>query len=311
MTKYFIEELEFKERIENYPPFDFLLLYGIRGLHEDPLLPRRNSSFYYRLGILMPVAFYKCMEKQLRIDFEKKLGFSVPDNIYLNYPRPMSFKEEELGLVEGTISYINQEIFTDNSIFGVVIAWKSKSGRIYKFTDEDIDCNDIEIWFHEIEVKKIYKELKPLKNRKDKSTDAEDFEIEAIEDWIIKMEIEDAFNKPNYKIEIPNELLKGLDFELQISRLDVNQTIELFFKKGMEKKIDDIIKKVDRHIAAFNSKSARKGCKYGVVHNWKTNTILPLQVNYNLDMGSAGVKFMKGLLTFLSELQCLEKVHML
>ena len=268
---FFIKELDSKQAWENRSPSSIFSSHGIRDMSEDPLLPLRQCVYYTDYGILMPVAFLLCMEKQLRIDFEKKTGIKVNKQMCL-YALNKFYSIDRLGLEYGETSYMNQSLDLNIYSLQVLIAWKSKSGRIYQLTDDDIDCDDIEIWFHKINVAEVYETLYP-------------------------------------KMEMPFKL-KGLTYELQVVRMDVNQTLQLHFKEGMEEDVEGIVKKIDTHIANLNSKSEKNDRKDGVVHNWDTRTITPLQVEYEIDMGSAGVKFIKGLLKFLSGFNSIEKVVM-
>jgi len=268
---FFINELDSKRAKENESPDSLFSCYGIRDLSEDPFLPLRKCVYYTDYGILMPVAFLLCMEKQLRIDFEKKTDIKVNKQMCLYAPNKI-YSIDRLGLEYGETSYMNQCLVLFIYSLQVVIAWKSKSGRIYQLTDDDIDFNDIEIWFHKIDVAEVYDTLYP-------------------------------------KMEMPFKL-KGLTYELQVLRMDITQTLLLYFKEGVENEVEGIIKKVDIHIANFNSKSKKNDRKDGVVHNWDTHTITPLQVEYEIDMGSAGLKFIKGLLKFLSGFNSFEKVVM-
>jgi len=236
----------------------------------DPFYFRKESFFYRNFDILLPVSFLRCAEKKLTVDFEKKTGIKVNKKVGLSTPDVINTLGNGLGLISSEVSYMNQCLSVGLGITNVIIAWKSKSGRIYQLTDLDIDCDDIEMWFHYINVADVYERLNP-------------------------------------KLEVPFKM-KNLNFELEILRMDINLSMMLYFKPSFEEETKNLEIKIDNYIGNFNEQSEKNDRKDGVVHNWKTNYITPLSIEYEIDMGSASFKFFKGLLKYFSSLNCFEKV---
>jgi hypothetical protein len=150
------------------------------------------------------------------------------------------------------------------------VLWKSKSGRIYDIVDTDIDCDDIEFWFDKLDPLLCQKQM-----------------------------------FPNEKLPFK---LKNLTYELTVTRLNMDMTIEMTLHKGAPAKENEMITQVDNFIDGYNKKSEEKDRVNGVVHNWKRE-IKDEKLIYEIDTGSTGSHFLKQLLQFLSKLNYFEKVE--
>jgi len=244
MNKHFITELSFKD-IE--PTFDkYLKLYGRKT----------------------PYKFLICIEPKLLEDFRIKTGISSPKRVWLSCPLDIWGLQFE----KGEVSAMNQSLTVggngDTTVVRVI--WKSKSGTVYDIFKDNIPCDDIEVWFENLDVDFVYKYLFP--------------------------------NDP-----LPFKI-KDISFQLEYIALNVNVNVHLFFKPNIKNEIINSIQKIDHYIIVFNSKSEKRNRKEGIIHNWDSTLKEPLHVIYEIDLGSAGINFIKKLLKFLSELNAFEKV---
>lgn len=234
----------------------------------DPDYRYKTGRYYTFFKIPTPVAFLKCAEGPLRKDFETRTGIKVKKGITVNCP--MDFTG--LGLEKGPVSYMNQGLIVgDGKYKPVKIAWKSKSGRIYDITDTDIDCDDLECWFEELDVNFVYQALYP-------------------------------------GAQLPFKL-KDPGYALVVRRLGIDIEISLFLKPECAAETSGLIEKIIDHIGAFNAASEKKGRKDGVVHHWNVELAEPLLIQCRIDMGSAGFKFFRKLLEYFSQLGCFTKVQ--
>jgi hypothetical protein len=200
----------------------YLFLYDSRA-------PEIYLNRYKRESIKISLNFLICADTQLRISFEKITAIKVNKHICFSLPDSNEF-EYKMGLT----SEFTQSLFINYQyIFGVKIKWKSKSGRIYKFEDADIDCEDVEFWFEGLDATLVHKYLYP-------------------------------------KVTLPFKLT-DLTYNLVVTRINMECNLEMVLKKNLEHNL--ISKQIDDFIADFNNKSEKKDRKDGVVHNWKREFI--------------------------------------
>lgn len=191
----------------------------------DPRITEVYLNRYNREGIKISIEFLKCADKQLRISFEKLTAIKINKHICVNPPWSVTFNYQS-----DVVSQFSQNIFVNHeTILGVLIKWKSKSGRIYKLEDTDIDCDDAEFWFENLDATLVYKYLYP-------------------------------------KVSLPFKL-KNLTYELIVTRINMDCTLEMALKEDVA--TVNIKKQIDDFIADFNEKSEKKDRKDGVIHNWK------------------------------------------
>lgn len=172
----------------------------------------------------------------------------------------------------GKISSLGLNIYVNHNWNPVTVVWTSKSGRIYDVNDTDIDCSDIEFGFEGLDPLLYHQQLYP-------------------------------------KAELPFKL-KDLSYEMVVTRLNMECTVEMQLKIEEIGNVRAILDKTDKFIDNFNTLSEKKDRKDGVVHNWKRrieeNTLI-----YEIDTGFSGPVFIKKLLLFLSKLNAFEKVEIL
>ena len=233
-------------------------------LFYDPAFVVNHAN--RNLELDFSLEFATCMDNQLTIYFISKTGINPGKEVAAILPLINDLFEFE----EGAISKFNAKIYINHNTNPIYVYWKSKSDRIYKTDDRDVDCNDIEFWFEGLDPLLYHKQLYP------KTT-------------------------LSFKI-------KDLSYELIINRLNINGEILLVVNEENTNVISSINGQVTTWINDFNSKSMKMDRKYGVVHNFKTVTD-ENKITISIDFGSAGVIFLKKLLQFLSKLNVLTKVE--
>ncbi len=161
--------------------------------------------------------------------------------------------------------------FSINGSFNpITICWKSKTGRIYETSDEDIDCNDIEFWFEDLDVAKVHELLHP-------------------------------------KQTIPLAL-KNLNFKLELNNLNTNLELVAFLKSEFSDQIVDIANKTCDFVNEYNKVSERSSNEErGFVHYIKFD-VEDSCIKFLIDSGSAGMPFLKQLLRTFSKWNAFEKV---
>ncbi len=168
-------------------------------------------------------------------------------------------------------SFLECTIGINNSYQIAKICWKSKTGRIYETFDEDIDCNDIEFWFEDLDVAKVHELLYP------------------------KQTIPLALRNLNYKLELIN--------------LNTNLEVVAFLKSEFSDQIVDIANKTCDFVNKYNKASERSSNEErGFVHYIKYE-MEDSRIKFVIDSGSAGLPFLKQLLRTFSRWNVFEKVR--
>ena len=198
--------------------------------------------------------------------------FEQRTGLKINKHISYSLSGELLNRKRDKISSLGLHIYVNHNWNPVTILWKSKSGRIYDVNDVDIDCADIEFWFEDLDPILYHKQLYP-------------------------------------KAELPFKL-QNLSYELVVTRLNMECTVEMELKTEDLSNAQAIVDKTDKFIDNFNTTSEKKDRKDGVVHNW-TRRIEENKLIYEIDTGFSGPVFIKKLLQFLSKLNAFEKVEIL
>lgn len=184
----------------------------------------------------------------------------------------ISWPSELIFFVEiGEISKVAFSIYANHNWNDVTVLWKSKSGRIYQLADIHIDCNDIEFWFEELDVALIHRQMYP-------------------------------------NVKLPFKL-KDLSYELIVTRINMDCTIEMQLKEEYLNDAQNIIIRIDSFIAGFNEKSEKKDRVHGVIHHWKPK-IENDKIIYDIDLGSSGPYFFKKFLPHLSTLNYFTRVEL-
>lgn len=146
--------------------------------------------------------------------------------------------------------------------------WKSKTGKIIKITDEDFDEEDLECWIEG---------LKP------------------------KLYWEQAYSK---KADHPF-IIKNLPYELDVVDYGIEMSVAIYLNNADNAK--SLATAVGDLIDNYNNKSLLKDREDGIVHN-ASYDIQDSIINYRIDLGSAGLGFIKKVLRLLTKYKEVEKV---
>lgn len=254
------------------------IVFWFENLDEEKIQQRINpiwTLFFYHdmyqndfkrfLNIKISEEFITCLDKQLTNLFELKTGIKINRHISVAIS---GIKPDYFNYKKGPISQYSHNFYFNHNWEKLTIKWKSRTSRIYEFHDTDIDCDDIEFWFDNLDVALVHKYLYP-------------------------------------KVSLPFKL-KDLTYELVVTRINMDCSIEMHLKEGIESEIS--IKQIDNFIADFNEKSEKKDRKDGVVHNWKREFVDD-KIVYELDLGSTGAVFLKKLFLYFSKLNTFEKIE--
>ncbi|MEZ2337221.1 hypothetical protein AB6735_16365 [Mucilaginibacter sp. RCC_168] len=223
-------------------------------------------DFQNRYQQNMSLEFANCADIQLTTLFELRTGLKINKQISIA-TRP----EQEFFVKYEVVSQLPFYVYINHNWNPVTVLWKSKSGRIYQLEDTDIDCDDIEFWFEELDVALIHRQMFP-------------------------------------DVQLPFKL-KDLSYELIVTRINMDATIELQLKAERLNDAQKIELEIDNFISGFNEKSEKKDRIHGVIHNWKTR-IEGDKMIYDIDLGSTGPYFFKKLLPELSKMNYFTKVEL-
>ncbi|MBS1590594.1 MAG: hypothetical protein JST07_00590 [Bacteroidetes bacterium] len=222
--------------------------------------------------------FFRIMENQVHNYFEANTGISVGKRVQLT-TTPLSNQYDSNKMVTEVIidnenvSRLKYGLWIGSEYNFVTVAWNSKSGRLYKTSDEDIDSEDIVFWMEELNPLLYHKQLYP---------------------------------KEKFPFKLPE-----LSFELILTRLVLNCIIVLYLKELENGNWKNISLQLDDFIAEFNKKSEKAKKFTGVIHNWKKRSIKDNIIEYEFDLGSVELIFFKNFLKYLSDLNYFTKVEIL
>lgn len=233
-------------------------------LFVEPQLTVDNFRRWYNKTLSLN--FTICMDKQLTKLFELKTGLKPNKNLSIAWASEMHFFVKE-----AEVSSMPFCIYANHNWNPVTILWRSKSRRIYKIEDSDVDCDDIEFWFEDLDVALIHRQMFP-------------------------------------NVKLPFKL-KDLSYELVVTRINMDCTIQIQLKENCSSNAEDIVAEIDGFIADFNNKSEKKGRVHGVIHHWKSQAENGKLV-YEIDLGSTGPNFFKKLLPYLSLLNYFTRVEL-
>lgn len=232
------------------------------------------NTFKFVYSLEASVAFIKCADDQLTTLFVKETGIEPGTNVCI------AISEHEMGTPIYTTyrkddNYIGRKLmiklFVNHNWNPITIFWKSKSGRDYKLHDTEIDANDILFWFDKLERDLYFKQLYPT-------------------------------------VKLPFKT-NELSFELVLVRLNLECAISLKLKEDSYQDIEQTKSEIGEFINDYNLQSEKQERKYGVVHQFKVFISAEGEISCELDLGSAGMHFLKKFLNFLSKLNRFEKVQ--
>lgn len=205
------------------------------------------------------------MDMQLTPLLFQKTGLKTGKQLCISWA-----SEWEFFLEKGETSKVAFNLYVNHNWNLITIIWKSKSGRIYELHDTDIDCNDIEFGFENLDVALIHKQMFPGD-------------------------------------QLPFKL-KNLTYELLVSRISIDCTFELTLKNEHAAETDKVIETVDSYFAKFNERSEKKKRKPGLIHRYHAKAV-GNKIIYDIDLGSAGPIIFKDLLPYLSSLNYFTKIE--
>lgn len=104
------------------------------------------ASFLKNHNLQLSASFVQCMDMQLSLNFTKLTGVNIDKEINL------SWETEDFFYTKSELSSFASKLYVHHNWNPINIVWKSKSGRIYEFFDEDIDNNDIIFRFENLDI---------------------------------------------------------------------------------------------------------------------------------------------------------------
>lgn len=224
------------------------------------------ESFEFKFKIKISIEFVECMDRQLTESFIKKTSLPINKDVSITLPSSESFYYEK-----GIVSKLPFYVYINHNWNPIIVAWKSKSGKIYDIADTDINEQDIEFWFEGLDPLLYHKQLFPN--------------------------------------EVLPFKLKNLSYQLTIHRLNKEADLVLQYqsKTNTEQNIENITLSIQQWLENFNQNSIKEDRKYGVVYSWNF-VIEHATITYSIDFGSTGIYFLKQFLQFLSSLNCFKEV---
>jgi hypothetical protein len=188
-------------------------------------------SFEHYQKILISESFLDCANVKLSKYFELNTGLNVNMHIKLS-----SYIHEPINLLYNSISS-SFECHIVVAAYGnpVKICWKSKSGIIYKLTDEVIDCNDIEFWIEGLDAKLYHQQMYP-------------------------------------KVSLPFKF-KDLPFELEILRLYIECVVIIEHHEPLPENIKDKYVIIDQLIGKGIEKGYGGGYIHNFKSTWEGATV--------------------------------------
>lgn len=222
-----------------------------------------KEGLLYRYKMDSSLEFLNCADEKLTSIFTIKTSLKPNKNLCFS----LSTHGLNHPMLEtGVISKLFIKLFVNHNWNPITILWKAKSGRIYKINDTDIDCDDIEFWFEKLDTELYIKQYYPTGQK------------------------------------LPF-ILKNLPFELVVTRLNLDCTLNLAVKNGYEKNRENIITDIYNFIEKFNIKSDKKDRADGLIHNSAGKPDGKRNIVFEIDLGSAGFNFFKKLLQYLSKVE--------
>jgi len=234
-------------------------------IYESTLFQYTNEYVQKEFGFKFSRRFLEIAEIQLPHFFEVFTGLKVNKHISMSSFKSKVFVNEVTG-----VSAIAATIYINHNWNPITVAWQSRSGKIYKTDDEEIDEKDIVFFLDRLDAALYYKQLYP-------------------------------------KATLPFNL-KNLNYELIVERLNIDFTLLLTLKENADFNIASFTEIFSSMIEKLNIASEKKDYKNGVVHNITKIEQQGNSVEICIDMGSASFYFLKKILIYLSNLQCFEKV---
>lgn len=229
-------------------------------------------------GKILNPYFLSELSYQLAHDFENKIGLNPLNlkrfiHLSLNYAVDYPFEYDE----DKSKEEMEVLLGIDICAFYPKIKWSSKSGKLYKPTSQDIDPDDIEFWFEELDKEKI------------------------LEKW----------NDPAYNPKTLGFKHKKTLFKLEVEYFHYDGFYMVIDLKEQEKNnlyLNEISNEISKIFEQHNIKSETKNRRYGLVHDFGTEEIKDNKLIYYIDYGSANDKPLKEVIEKLNTFDKIEKV---
>jgi len=223
------------------------------------------DTFQSLYKLTISIEFVSCMDLQLNSLLFLETGLKTGKQLCISWA-----SEWEFFLEKGKTSKVAFSLFANHNWNPITIMWKSNSGRIYELHDTDIDCDDIEFWFENLDVALIHKQMFP--------GDQLPFKV------------------------------KNLTYQLVVARISMDCTFELTLKEIHVADAGKIIESIDSYFANFNERSEKRKRKPGLIHSYHPKAD-GNKIIYDIDLGSAGPAIFKNLLPYLSSLNYFTRVE--
>lgn len=216
--------------------------------------------------------FRLCLEQGLAKDLKSKTGLNLEKEkgkFVLGYGT-LNKHQFELGETTYCSCYTGTITYT----YLGQIAWRSKSGRIYRPSDTDIDPDDIHFWFNKLEA-------------------------EAIRNIYFKQKPKLRFNTEHlgFGLEIDHFFEEGVYLEVFLCEnppAGAIASIQATFAETVN---------------AWNTKSEQQQGRQGYIHSYDAPHVGERNTTLYLDLGSASQKGLKKVLEALRDLGTIEKIR--
>lgn len=170
----------------------------------------------------------------------------------------------------GKVSRINTELsILPGFQDQIAFCWRTKSGNLVKPNDESVDEADLECWIEGLKPKLYWDYLNQQHN--------------------------------DYPFKV-----KNLPFPVVVKSFDTHCTLQIYLNDSST--IREMSNALSHAIEKHNLASEKKERADGVVHNSRSE-IADNQLDFHIDLGSAGPVFIKKLLKVLAKFREVEKVE--
>lgn len=228
--------------------------FSAKQLHDSHI-----ESVYRIYGVRLSVSFLECAEIRLSKWFFVLTGISNWKKVALS-----SGSSE---LVIDHVSTLGTSLFVNHKWQMVKICWKSKSGKIYKPSD-DFLCEDVRFWLEGLDIELLFRQL--------------------------------------YGESILPFKTDVLDYDLIIGAIGVNLEVKLFVAESSLYELQSIADLLIEWFESFNSTNRQLSKKSGIVQN-RLPEVSNKIIQFSIDLGESGSYFMNKLLIKLSSLRKIEK----
>lgn len=171
----------------------------------------------------------------------------------------------------GYVSSIKLLLFVNHHYNPVTVCWKSNTTRIYTPADVDIRCGEIEFWIDDLQA--------------------------------------DLYWRQHYPgISLPFQL-PALSFQLLVNRVNIDCSFELYLRENYIQQAEVTRAKIETFLKTYNHNASKNKRKYTMLHHWKS-CIEPRKIIIDIDLGFAGLKFIRKFLLHLSGQKIYNKVEL-